>query len=109
MVLAAISHKISNISKSKKMKIHHLLENHSDIFNINVTQTNNRTALEQAILEGGHTLEETAIRKTKYKTNIYSTLMDEKYKQGDYAKGKDTMPAAKKGRTRHPLHGKLVG
>ena len=31
------------------------------------------------------------------------------YKPGDYAKSSKPMPKAKKGRTKHPLHGKLVG
>lgn len=31
------------------------------------------------------------------------------YKHGDYARGGKPMPKAKKGRTKHPLHGKLVG
>ncbi len=31
------------------------------------------------------------------------------YKHGDYAKSGKPMPKAKKGRTQHPLHGKLVG
>jgi len=32
-----------------------------------------------------------------------------KQKDGDYAKGSGPMPKAKLGRTKHPLHGKLVG
>jgi hypothetical protein len=31
------------------------------------------------------------------------------YKHGDYARGGKPVPKAKKGRTKHPLHGKLVG
>lgn len=32
-----------------------------------------------------------------------------KYKDGDYAKSTTKIPLAKAGRTKHPLHGKLVG
>jgi hypothetical protein len=78
-------------------------------FKPDILRKENRTALEQAILEGGHTLDENSIRKPKYKTSIYSTLISEKYKHGDYARGGQPMPKAKKGRTQHPLHGKLVG
>jgi hypothetical protein len=78
-----------------------------------LTRQNNETALstlEQAIIEGGHTLEETIVKpKVKHKINIYNTLINEKYKHGDYARGGKPMPKAKKGRTKHPLHGKLVG
>jgi hypothetical protein len=83
----------------------------SDFFYINRPNTNEtRTTLEQAILDGGHTLEETIVKpKVKHKINIYNTLMNEKYKHGDYARGGKPMPKAKKGRTQHPLHGKLVG
>jgi hypothetical protein len=31
------------------------------------------------------------------------------YKAGDYARSGKAMPKAKPGRTKHPLHGKLVG
>jgi hypothetical protein len=33
----------------------------------------------------------------------------DEYKDGDYARGGKPMPKSKKGRTKHPLHGKLVG
>jgi hypothetical protein len=73
-------------------------------------KTERYTPLEQAILEGGHSLEETAVKtKIKHEISIYNTLINEKYKHGDYARGGKPMPKAKKGRTRHPLHGKLVG
>lgn len=36
-------------------------------------------------------------------------IISEKYKDGDYAKGNQKKPKAKKGRIKHPLHGKLVG
>jgi hypothetical protein len=36
-------------------------------------------------------------------------IFAEQYKHGDYARGGVPMPKAKKGRTKHPLHGKLVG
>jgi hypothetical protein len=35
--------------------------------------------------------------------------LDEKQKHGDYARGKDKMPKAEPGRTKHPLKDKLVG
>lgn len=35
--------------------------------------------------------------------------IDEKQKHADYAKGKDRMPKAEPGRTKHPLKDKLVG
>ena len=35
--------------------------------------------------------------------------LDEEYKDADYARGGEKMPAAKPGRKTHPLHGKLVG
>ena len=35
--------------------------------------------------------------------------LDERQKDGDYAKGSDPMPKAKPGRTKHPLKDKLVG
>lgn len=35
--------------------------------------------------------------------------IDEKQKHGDYARGKDPMPKAEPGRTKHPLKDKLVG
>ncbi len=35
--------------------------------------------------------------------------LNEGQKHGDYARGKDPMPKAKKGRTKHPLKDKLVG
>jgi hypothetical protein len=35
--------------------------------------------------------------------------LDEKQKHGDYARGKDPMPKAEPGRTKHPLKDKLVG
>ena len=38
-----------------------------------------------------------------------SVNSDKSYKHGDYARGGKPMPKAKKGRTKHPLHGKLVG
>jgi hypothetical protein len=73
-------------------------------------KTERYTPLEQAILEGGHSLEETAVKtKIKHEISIYNTLINEKYKHGDYARGGKPMPKAKKGRTKHPLHGKLVG
>lgn len=69
-----------------------------------------RSVIEQAVLEGGHTLEEPAVKsKSRNKINIFNTLMSEKYKHADYARGGKPVPRAKKGRTRHPLHGKLVG
>jgi hypothetical protein len=73
-------------------------------------KTERYTALEQAILEGGHSLEEPTVKpKVKHEISIYNTLINEKYKHGDYARGGKPMPKAKKGRSRHPLHGKLVG
>jgi hypothetical protein len=33
----------------------------------------------------------------------------DEFKHGDYARAGGPMPKAKKSRTRHPLHGKLVG
>jgi hypothetical protein len=36
-------------------------------------------------------------------------IVTEKQKHGDYARGKDPMPKAKPGRTKHPLKDKLVG
>jgi hypothetical protein len=38
-----------------------------------------------------------------------SEIVTERYKHGDYARGGGPMPKAKKGRTKHPLHGKFVG
>lgn len=35
--------------------------------------------------------------------------LDEEYRDADYARGNEKMPKAKPGRTKHPLHGKLVG
>lgn len=51
----------------------------------------------------------TSNQKIKNEISIYNTLMSEEYKDGDYARGGKPMPKAKKGRTKHPLHGKLVG
>ena len=52
------------------------------------------------------------VAKIKSKVRNYKQayeLINEKYKHGDYARGGKPMPKAKKGRTQHPLHGKLVG
>jgi hypothetical protein len=47
-----------------------------------------------------------------YSINDFAALagvVTEKQKHGDYAKGKDPMPKAEPGRTKHPLKDKLVG
>ena len=47
-----------------------------------------------------------------YSVSDFATLagiVTEKQKHGDYAKGKDPMPKAEPGRTKHPLKDKLVG
>lgn len=69
------------------------------------------TTMEWACIEGGHDLNDLveAVIKPKYETTIYHSLINKKYKHGDYAKSTGKIPPAKPGRTAHPLHGKLVG
>jgi hypothetical protein len=49
------------------------------------------------------------LAETVYNAVRKGMNISEKYKNGDHARGGKPMPKAKKGRTKHPLHGKLVG